>query len=352
MTQSWSALDVVNLSRHFGEGKGLHDLSLSIGEGEIASLVGHSGCGKSTLLRIVAGIERVDAGQVMLGGTEVASPAGSVPPEQRNIGFVFQDYALFPHLTVEENIHFGLRHARGSISADTAQVLIGKLGLTDMLGRYPHTLSGGEQQRVAIARALAPGARLLLMDEPFSNLDRSLRAQVRRDTLALLRGLGTTAIIVTHDPEEALSCGDRVVLMRAGRIVQQGSADDLYETPNSPYAAEFFTAYNKISGIVRGGRLETALGPLPLRGDLPDGTSTIAYIRPQDIDVNPPSDRSAGTIVERLLMGEIEQVSIAVTGLPQPLIARSTRRLGAVGDRVGLDFGSRPHLAFPAQAVN
>jgi len=346
---SWSALEVVNLSRHFGEGKGLHDLSLSIGEGEIASLVGHSGCGKSTLLRIVAGIERVDAGQVMLGGTEVASPAGSVPPEERNIGFVFQDYALFPHLTVEQNIHFGLRHAKGSISSDTAQVLIGKLGLAEMLGRYPHTLSGGEQQRVAIARALAPGARLLLMDEPFSNLDRSLRAQVRRDTLSLLRGLGTTAIIVTHDPEEALSCGDRVVLMRAGRIVQQGSADDLYETPNSPYAAEFFTAYNKIPGIVRGGGMDSPLGPLALRGDFPDGTSAIAYIRPQDIALTAEPDQLVGTIVERLLMGEIEQVSVSVEGLPQPLIARSTRRLGAVGNRVGLDFGNRPHLAFPVQ---
>ena len=352
MNQSWSALDVVNLTRHFGEGKGLHDISLTIGEGEIASLVGHSGCGKSTLLRIVAGIERPDSGSVILNGTEVASPAGSVPPEQRSIGFVFQDYALFPHLTVEQNIHFGLRHGKRASSPATAEALIAKLGLTDMLGRYPHTLSGGEQQRVAIARALAPGARLLLMDEPFSNLDRNLRAQVRSDTLSLLRGLGTTAIIVTHDPEEALSCGDRVVLMRAGRIVQQGSADDLYETPNSPYAAEFFTAYNKISGVVRGGRMDSPLGPLPLRGDLAEGAGAIAYIRPQDIVLDPSSDRPVGTIVERLLMGEIEQVSISVEGLPQPLIARSTRRLGAVGNRVGLDFGDRPHLAFPAPDGN
>lgn len=348
MNSSQPALELTALSRHFGEGKGLHDVSLSVGQGEIVSLVGHSGCGKSTLLRIIAGIEKVDQGNVALDGAEVASPRGSMPPEQRNIGFVFQDYALFPHLTVQQNIHFGLRHAKRSIAPDTAAALIGKLGLAQMLDRYPHTLSGGEQQRVAIARALAPGGKLLLMDEPFSNLDRSLRAQVRRDTLALLRGLGTTAIIVTHDPEEALSCGDRVVLMRSGRIVQQGSADEIYETPNSPYAAEFFTAYNKIPGTVRNGQMDTPLGPLPLRGALTDGMQAMAYIRPQDIELTTDMAHPVGTIVERVLMGEIEQVSVTVDGLPDALVTRSTRRIGTVGTRIGLNLGTRQHLAFPA----
>ena len=342
------ALELVKVSRRFGVLTGLRDVSLVLGDGEIISLVGHSGCGKSTLLRIVAGIEKLDSGIVRLDGVEVAVPGASVPPEQRNIGFVFQDYALFPHLTVEQNIYFGLRRGRRTASSAAAADLVGKLGLADMLRRYPHTLSGGEQQRVAIARALAPGARLLLMDEPFSNLDRSLRAQVRHDTLALLRSLGTTGIIVTHDPEEALSCGDRVVLMRAGGIIQQGTADEIYENPVSPYAAEFFTAYNKVPGVVRQGRLETVLGRLPLRCELAEGTSAVAYIRPQDIELTSLGAGPAGTIVERVLMGEIEQVSIVVAGLPDVLIARSTRRLGAVGARVGIDLGSRPILAFVA----
>lgn len=346
MNEKPAALDLQNISRRFGRTKALRDLSLTIRDGEIVCLVGHSGCGKSTLLRIVAGIEAPDAGAVRMHGEEVAGPSGFVQPEHRKIGFVFQDYALFPHLTVEENIRFGLRRQEVRGSGRRIGDLVDRLGLSEMIGRYPHTLSGGEQQRVALARALARDPRVMLLDEPFSNLDRALRERVRRDTLSLLRELGTTAIIVTHDPEEALSSGDRVVLMRGGEIVQAGSSYELYDFPNSSYAAEFFAVYNKVPGTVRAGHIETVLGDFPLRTPLPDGASAVAYIRPQDIELGGVSGRHRGRVLDRSLMGEIEQVVIGVEGLAAPLQARSTKRLNVANDHVTFSFSGSSVVAF------
>ncbi|WP_088681507.1 ABC transporter ATP-binding protein [Rhizobium sp. R635] len=339
-------LDLSQVSRRFGRAKALNDVSMTVAEGEIVCLVGHSGCGKSTLLRIIAGIEKPDAGSVSIYGGQVAGPSRFVQPEHRKIGFVFQDYALFPHLTVEKNIRFGLGNDDRREVEQRIGELTDRLGLAQMRQRYPHTLSGGEQQRVALARALARAPRLLLLDEPFSNLDRTLREKVRQDTLGLLRALGTTAVIVTHDPEEALSSGDRVVLMRAGEIVQTGSSYELYDSPNSAYAADFFTTYNKVPGKVRSGHIQTALGEFALRSPLPEGAEAIAYIRPQDIDLSGAADRHAGTVIDRSLMGEIEQVTIEVEGLAAPLKARSTKRLGVIGDRITFSFPRTPVLAF------
>ncbi|TCL65250.1 ABC transporter ATP-binding protein [Rhizobium sp. BK251] len=346
MNDKPAALDLKNISRRFGRTKALHDLSLTIRKGEIVCLVGHSGCGKSTLLRIVAGIEAPDTGTVRMHGEEVAGPSGFVQPEHRRIGFVFQDYALFPHLTVEENIGFGLTRYELRKAGQRIGELIDRLGLKEMVDRYPHTLSGGEQQRVALARALARDPRVMLLDEPFSNLDRALRERVRRDTLSLLRELQTTAIIVTHDPEEALSSGDRVVLMRGGEIVQSGSGYELYDFPNSAYAAEFFAAYNKVPGKVRSGRIETVLGDFPLRMPLPDGASAVAYIRPQDIELGESSGHRSGKLLDRSLMGEIEQVAIGVEGLAAPLQVRSTKRLEAANDDVTFRFSGSSVVAF------
>ncbi len=326
-TTSSPALEVSTISRSFGAQAALAGLSLTVNRGEIVTLVGHSGCGKSTLLRVIAGIERPDAGSVRLDGEEVSGPQRFVEPEARNIGFVFQDYALFPHLTAMENILFGLRKRPKAEAAAMAEEVVRIAGIAHLTDRYPHMLSGGEQQRVALARALAPRPRILLMDEPFSNLDQGLRDQVRGETIALIRSLGTTAIIVTHDPQEALSAGDRVVLMRAGEIVQQGSGYDLHDRPNCAYAADFFSPSNKIPGVNRNGRMETAIGSFAHELDLKEQDPATVFIRLQDIAVSLGDGAIAARIEGRAFHGEVEELTLAVDGLAAPLKARTMRRL-------------------------
>jgi iron(III) transport system ATP-binding protein len=341
-------LELHNVSRSFGATVALNDVSLTIASGEIICLVGQSGCGKSTLLRMIAGVDVIDGGRILLNGEEVSGPSRFVEPEDRKIGFVFQDYALFPHLTVEQNILFGLKRRPKQQAAARTEDVIGHIGIAHLKGRYPHMLSGGEQQRVALARALAPQPDILLMDEPFSNLDRGLREKVRDETLSLLRGLGTTVIMVTHDPEEALSAGDRVVLMKAGRIVQAGSGYDLHDRPLSAYAAEFFCAFNRVSGIYRNGHVETAIGRFAHGIDAGDGTSVTLYIRPQGILVSPGPGDLSGHLKSRIFLGEVEQLAIIVDGLDQPLQVRTMHRLPPDTQSVGLTVLPDSWLAFPA----
>jgi len=325
-----AALQLDGIGKVFAGLPVLKDIDLSVSRGEIICLVGRSGCGKSTLLRIIAGVETPDAGSVRMNGIEIAGPSRFVEPEKRRIGFVFQDYALFPHLTVEQNVAFGLKGMpRREARARTAEMLE-HVRLSDLAKRYPHTLSGGEQQRVALARALAPKPEILLMDEPFSNLDRGLRDSVREETIGLLRALQTTAIMVTHDPEEALSAGDRVVLMQSGHIVQSGTGYDLHDRPVSRYAADFFCAFNKVEGTVRNGHVETPIGRFSHGGDLKEGAPALVYIRPAEIEVQgdstPHADLLLGQVSGRMFMGEIEQLSISVPGLQRDLRVRSMKR--------------------------
>ncbi len=323
-----AALQLNSIGKRFGDVDVLDDIGLTVVPGEIICLVGRSGCGKSTLLRIIAGVETPDVGAVMMNGREIAGPTTFMEPEKRRIGFVFQDYALFPHLTVEQNVLFGLKGLPRAEAKAQAADMIQHVRLAELAKRYPHTLSGGEQQRVALARALAPKPDILLMDEPFSNLDRGLRDSVREETLRLLRDLKTTAIMVTHDPEEALSAGDRVVLMQNGRVVQTGTGYEVHDHPVSRYAADFFCAFNKVEGTVRNGHLETPVGTFASRGDLREGARALAYIRPSAITLcAAESDANiAGRITDRVFMGEIEQVSVRVAGLDQDLRVRSMRR--------------------------
>ena len=238
---------------------------------------------------------------------------------------MFQDYALFPHLTVTGNIMFGLkRMERGKAAALYAEI-IERLGIGHLAHRYPHMLSGGEQQRVALARALAPQPRIMLMDEPFSNLDRVLRNGIRAETVALLHELGTTAIMVTHDPEEALSTGDLVVLMRDGAIVQSGSGEDLYENPKSAYAADFFCTFNKVPVTCISGIAETPFGRFAAAG-IADGETATVYIRPHCLRLGDDRDGVECRVLERALVGEIEQISLEFSALPAPLTLRSTAR--------------------------
>ncbi len=337
-----AALELKSVGKSFGQTDVLSDIDLVVERGEIICLVGRSGCGKSTLLRIVAGVETPDSGKVCLNGAVVAEGAAFVEPEKRNIGFVFQDYALFPHLTVEQNVMFGLRSLTKSQARARASEMIEHVHLKELAKRYPHTLSGGEQQRVALARALAPRPGLLLMDEPFSNLDRGLRDNVREETLGLLRRLGTTAIMVTHDPEEALSAGDRVVLMQRGRIVQSGTGYEIHDSPRTRYAADFFCAFNRIEGRVRQGRVETPLGLLGDASSLPEGHAAVAYIRPNAISIREESAANegiAGQVSSRVFLGEIEQLGIAVPGLSADLRVRTMQRVPAriKAVRLGID---------------
>ncbi len=334
--------------RRFSAEFTLGPIDLAIAADEIICLVGHSGCGKSSLLRLIAGLDRPERGTISLDGAELAGPHGFVEPERRRIGFVFQDYALFPHLTVEENILFGLRRLPRPEALERVAVLLELTGLSALGRRYPHMLSGGEQQRVALARALAPKPAVLLMDEPFSNLDRDLRERIRQDTVELLRKTGTTAVIVTHDPEEALSTGDRVVLMRNGLIVQAGTGRELHERPVDRYAAEFFCSFNKVPATYRDGHLETALGRFPCRLDLAEGSPAVAFIRPQAISPSRAGDALAGRIVRRSFRGEIEQIELEIAGSDGTLVMRTTEPAPADGDRLGIAIDPGRVLAFAA----
>ncbi len=233
-------LDRITKSYPRGERPAVHAVSLSVEPGELIALVGESGSGKTTLLRLIAGLEQPDAGTIKLDGRVLACPTASEPPERRGLGLVFQHHALFPHLTVAENIAFGLhRHPRHSRAA----VVAGLLDLVNLAGyerRFPHELSGGERQRVALARSLAPAPRALLLDEPFSSLDARLRQEVRDETRAILRRHGATALFVTHDVDDALSIADRIVLLHQGSVQQIGLPRELYATPVNDYVARFF----------------------------------------------------------------------------------------------------------------
>lgn len=347
-----AALELHNLVKKFGSTRAIDDISLEVQRGEIICLAGSSGCGKSTLLRLIAGVDHPDSGSILLDGREVVSASTFVEPEERRIGFVFQDYALFPHLSVERNIMFGLGKIPRQEARERVAELLAHVGLQAHARRYPHTLSGGEQQRVALARALAPRPSILLMDEPFSNLDRGLRDSVRHDTLALLRKLGTTVIMVTHDPEEALSAGDRVVLMRAGRIVQTGTGYDLHDRPASRYVADFFCTFNKIQGTIRDGSIRTPLGSFACPETGQDGAAAEAFIRPGAIGLLTSAPASghaiAGTICERMLTGETEQLSIRVEGLDDLLRIRSMIRTPPETTSVWLTIQSAGVLVFPA----
>jgi iron(III) transport system ATP-binding protein len=268
----------------FGSLTAVDGVTLSVPEGETLCLVGPSGSGKSTLLRVIAGLERPDRGGVTIEGIDGEAGPLFVAPERRRIGVVFQDYALFPHLTVAENVAFGLT---GRPRAEVRQIvasLLERVGVARYADSYPHTMSGGERQRVALARALAPSPRVLLMDEPFSSLDGRLRDQVRATTMSVLHDTGTTAIVVTHDPAEALRLGSRVALMRQGRIVQCDTPSALYLHPASLFAARFFGDATELPIVRSAQALETPFGRVAPTGGVED---VCVCVRPADVQVGP-----------------------------------------------------------------
>ena len=290
-------LELDGVARRFGDVYAVDGVSLSIAQGEVLCLLGPSGCGKSTTLRIAAGVERQDKGEVRVDGRLVSGDGLHEPPEQRSVGMMFQEFALFPHLTALENVAFGLRGKGGYERRARAQAELERVGLASAAARYPHQLSGGEQQRVALARAVATQPSVLLMDEPFSSLDHRLRDAVRDEALALLKDVGAGVLLVTHDPEEAMRMADRIALMRKGRIVQIGAPYYVYNHPLDRAAAAFFSDLNVIHGVVRQAQTETPFGRFLTPG-MADGTDVEVIVRPQHlkIDIGPrPPRESAET---------------------------------------------------------
>lgn len=288
------SLLIEKIEHHFGAKTVLHKISLEVHPGEVLCLLGPSGCGKTTLLRLIAGLEEVQSGRILLDGRIMADGRQQLLPEQRGIGFVFQDLALFPHLTVLENAMFGLVGMKDpALRRSKALAALGRVNMQDHAGVYPHELSGGQQQRVALARALAPDPRIMLLDEPFSSLDARLRVQIRDQTLHVLKESGVATVMVTHDPEEAMFMGDRIVLLREGRVVQTGTPVELYSRPSTPFVATFFSEVNTLYGTVSAGRVETVLGGVDVE-NVPDGARVTLMFRPDAVQVS-TSCSSLGT---------------------------------------------------------
>lgn len=273
-------VEVADIVKGFDGERVLDGVSLRVEPGSTLALLGPSGCGKTTLLRIVAGLEVPDGGTVQVGDRLLTGPGTLVPPEQRRVGMVFQDWALFPHLDVARNVGFGLPRSerRSSARIDEALELVGMSGFAD---RMPDTLSGGQQQRVALARAVAPRPRVLLLDEPFSNLDATMRVRVRVEIHSLLQQLGVTAVFVTHDQDEAFVLGDRVAVVSAGRVVQHGTPQDVYERPATPWVAGFVGDADFIVGDAAGSSVSTALGTIPLAASAQGAVDVL--LRPEQL---------------------------------------------------------------------
>ncbi len=295
-------------------------LSLRVSHGEIVTLLGPSGCGKTTTLRLIAGFERADSGSIYLAGSAVSDGRRFVPPERRGIGMVFQDYALFPHLTVAQNVGFGCKAAE---RATRTREMLALVGLPDFGDRYPHQLSGGQQQRVALARALAPRPVVVLLDEPFSNLDADLRGQMRSEVKRILNQAGATAVLVTHDQKDALAISDRIVVMCGGTLQQEGTPREIYQFPENRFVASFVGESNILCGKVgdSGNTVQTLLGEVPCSHthDKPPGSQVCVSIRPESLELD-PHGQVAGVVKEYHYSGQSIDARIETLGeFPQEL---------------------------------
>jgi iron(III) transport system ATP-binding protein len=326
---------------------GVHGISLSVGEGEILALLGPSGCGKTTTLRLIAGLETPDSGTISLRGAVVSGGKRFLPAEQRRTGFMFQDFALFPHLTVVENVGFGLKRLRNGAKRARAMAMLEEVGLADKADAYPDQLSGGQKQRVALARALAPEPSVILLDEPFSGLDASLRQSLRAETVRVLKNTGTTAIMVTHDAEEAMFMADRIALLNDGVIEQVGTPAELYQHPRTPFVASFFGEVNQFTATVRDGTCWTPAG-LVETPDLPSGTSVEVLVRPDQLHVaRGPAGCgrcNGGTVALKRPLGRSTLYQLEVDGFTLPLTARA-------GQDGPLDEGDQVNVSIPAGAA-
>ncbi len=331
-------LQVSNLAKKFVQDGPfvLDDVSFSVTEGESFGILGPSGCGKTTLLRIIAGFEQPSRGSISINGRVVRDKATRIPPEQRGVGFVFQDYALFPHLSVRENVRFGVRSKNGRDRESRVNHVLQILDLMDLADRTPHDLSGGQQQRVAIARSLAPSPKILLMDEPFSNLDAMLRQEARKEVRNVLRNEGVTSVLVTHDQEEALSFADRVAVVWNGRIEQIGPPEEIYARPSTLFVAQFLGRTNLILSEVKGTTARTPIGDLAVDRSF-EGPALLS-LRPEHLSLVEPdavSPQFAGVVVDREFRGHDITFTIDISGASY-LVHTDNLTTYDLGDAVGI----------------
>ena len=307
-----SAVEITNLSHIIGNKEILKNINFTLSKDSISCILGPSGSGKTSLLKLIAGLERVQNGSIKINSKEVSSKSRHLPTEKRNIGFLFQDYALFPHLTVKQNLEYPVNY---KTSPHTIEDIIKLIKLPNSLNKYPHELSGGEQQRVALARSIISNPDILLLDEPFSSLDLNLREDVRDDTLHLLQKSNVSVIIVTHDPFEAMFISNQINIMdRTGKIVQSGSPAELYNNPANSYVAEFFGETNRFEGVVKNGQIITPVGKISAPKELENKNVKI-HIRPRGIRLNKqptPVNGIKGTVMASKLMGSFSFIHLSV----------------------------------------
>ena len=341
------ALQTENLSKFYDDTAAVEALALTVKAGSFLTILGPSGGGKTTILRLLAGFEHPTAGRIQIGGKVVADDAHFVPPEKRRVGMVFQDYALFPHVNVAENIAFGLRGARGKKEPQVKRMLA-LVGLSKYAQRMPYELSGGQQQRVALARALAPNPDILLLDEPFSNLDTALRAHVRKDVRDILLETQTTAIFVTHDQHEALSLSDEIALIFEGRLVQMASPHIIYNRPINRQVAASIGEANFLPGEAQGLTAESPLGRVELFH--PKSGRVLLMIRPEALHINHDGQGLAALVRWREFHGHHQRLGLALENGTELIALAGVDRYYRRGDRVWVRMG-RPALAFDGDST-
>lgn len=341
------SLTVSNVAHAYGTTPVLRDLTFTLAPGEIGCLLGASGCGKSTLLRCVAGFEPVRAGEIALDAITLSAPGKQVPPEQRRIGMVFQDFALFPHLTVAGNVAFGLGGRTPAARDARVHEMLGLVGMRGEAARYPHEISGGQQQRVAVARALAPAPGLLLLDEPFSSLDVDLREHLSFDVRTILQATGITALLVTHDQREAFAFADTVGVMRDGALDQWGSAYDLYHQPRTRYVADFVGEGVFVRGVVDGATVVTELGTLALAQPVAAHGSVDVLLRPDDV-VHEDDSPQRARIVSKVFRGAQFLYTLALPSGTRILSLVPSHHDHAIGEPIGIRLAADHVVAFAA----
>jgi putative spermidine/putrescine transport system ATP-binding protein len=345
-----AAVALHGVVKQYGAMRALDEFSLDLAPGEFVALLGPSGCGKTTALRALAGLEAIDGGAITIDGADVSA----LPTNRRDLGMVFQAYSLFPHMTVLENVEFGLRMRKVATAErrERAQEALDLVGLGDRGARFAHQLSGGQQQRVALARALVTRPRVLLLDEPLSALDAKVRVQLREQIRRIQTELGITTLFVTHDQEEALAVADRVAVMRAGRIEQIGTPEDLYVRPETPFVADFVGLSNRVPGMLSHGVITAFGSTFSLLGDAPPDGPVLAYVRPEDVVLSTGATRAKGgiraTVVASSFLGSLRRTAVRLDDGTLLSVQHDVGVQPTTGDAVVVAFRGSPVSAVPA----
>ena len=345
-------LEFRHVSHAYGDVTSVKDVSFAVREGEVVTLLGPSGCGKTTLLRLAAGLERPKDGEIWLDDKLVSDSTQVIAPETRGVGFMFQDYALFPHLSVLENVLFGLRD-KGSAAMRRGLDVLAEANMETLADAYPHQLSGGQQQRVALARALAPSPSVILLDEPYAGLDSRLRERIRDHMLHVLKSSGTAALMVTHDAEEAMFMSDNIIVMRDGEVQQTGRPVNLYFQPKSAFVAEFFGEVNQLEGLVTDGCIETILGCFDAPPSMAEGDAATIVIRHEGLTVEPDGsgENANAVVIESRLLGRASLIHLSVpTGTDELHFHARVPGLNSLqtGSPVRISVDSAQAFVFPA----